>query len=115
MVCNPFDFYTTWYNFFLYIFLFKKVKLSVLQTYLMFSVPLLIIGETISWSNGLWKKCNLSKPVAVLSSIVGHWVPFLLFLKYNHFNSYTLILLIMMSLFYLVLFRRRILEIYNFL
>lgn len=115
MVCNPFDFFTTWYNVILYILLIKKVKISVIQTYLMFSLPILIIGETLTWSNGIWKKCNMSKTFAVLISIIGHWVPFLLFLKYNSFNSYTLIFLVLMSLIYICLFRKRIYKIYNFL
>ena len=81
------SFFTTWYNVFLYIFLIKYYvdkDLSFIYTYLLFSIPLFIIGEYIFWINKLWKKCGKTLKNAVFKSFIDHWVPLLFYFYFRH-------------------------------
>jgi hypothetical protein len=83
-------FLTFWYNIFFYIFLLKysfDKNLSFLYTYLLFSIPLVIIGEYIVWFTKLWKKCKFSFIQAILISLFSHWIPFIVYLYFKHFKG----------------------------
>ncbi len=78
---------TTWYNVFLYIFLLKyhyDDNYSFLYTYLLFSIPLVILGEYLVWFTNLWKKCGMTLKRAIFQSIIGHWLPFFIYLYFLH-------------------------------
>ena len=78
---------TTWYNVFLYLFLIKyhhDENYSFLYTYLLFSIPLVIIGEYLVWFTKMWKKCGMTLKRAIFQSFIGHWLPFLIYVYFTH-------------------------------
>ena len=63
--------FTFFYNLILYLLLITKVPNNVLYTYLLFSVPILFIGEYIMWITKYYKKCNYTRPQLVFWNVNG--------------------------------------------
>ena len=95
---NPLLFYTTWYNIILYILLISRIPRVFIKTYLIFAVPIFVIGEYILWFMNLWKKCKFTFYKALFVSISGHWIPLFLYFKYNNVHGLSTSLLFLMSI-----------------
>ena len=95
---NPFIFYTTWYNIVLYLLLLSKVSNVAMKTYLIFAVPIFIIGEYILWFMELWKKCKFTFYKALFISISGHWIPLFLYFKHNNVHGLSTTVLFLVSI-----------------
>ena len=82
---NPLLFYITWHN-------------VAMKTYLIFAVPIFIIGEYILWFMELWKKCKFTFYKALFISISGHWIPLFLYFKHNNVHGLSTTVLFLVSI-----------------
>lgn len=107
--------FTFFYNLILYLLLIKKVPKSVLYTYLLFSVPILVIGEYIMWITKYYKKCNFNLQQGIIISFISHWVPFILFMKMKktEIDKDTILKFGFMFLVYVLYFGEQIKNIYK--
>lgn len=113
---------TIWYNIglyfiILYTFLFNNFK--IIRSYLIFTIPITIIGEYTNWRYKLYKRCNIPIKKAIVNSIIYHLIPLSIFLfsnnyKYKEKFDYTGFYLgLLGGAFYLIIYNFKIKKIYG--
>jgi len=112
--------YTLWYNIIFYLLLFKFYfdrDHAILHSYLIYSIPLFIVGEYIMWFKEYWKKCKYSLGKAVFYSLIGHWLPLITFIILSYdtkdFNYIGLSLGLVLGIVYLLFFNKKSKYIYG--